>query len=89
MDELDAFCRRGVAVRDVDDLDSADIETMLTGHGSDLGGRTDKNRNDDAGLRASTAPRSELSSQGCTTMVLAAGTLFARVINRSYFEPRT
>src|SRR6266481_3937778 len=33
----------------------------------------------------STAPRSELSSQGCTTMVATAGTAFAAAIRRSYF----
>src|SRR5258705_12075578 len=33
---------------------------------------------------ASTAPRSELSSQGCTTMVDTAGTAFAAAIRRSY-----
>ena len=51
MNELHAFCRSGVAVRDVNDFDRADIETMLTGHGSDLSGRTDKNWNNDAVLR--------------------------------------
>ena len=34
---------------------------------------------------ASTAPRSEVSSQGCTTMVAAGGTSLARAISRSYF----
>jgi len=52
MNKLDAFCRGCVTVRNVDDFDSADIETMLTGHGSDLSGRTDKNWNNDAVLRA-------------------------------------
>src|ERR1700759_5668337 len=35
----------------------------------------------------SIAPRSELSSQGCTTMVETVDTLFAAAIRRSYFEP--
>src|ERR1700751_40079 len=35
----------------------------------------------------SIAPRSELSSQGCTTMVETVETLFAAAIRRSYFEP--
>ncbi len=34
---------------------------------------------------ASTAPRSEVSSHGCTTIVGAGGTSFARAISRSYF----
>src|SRR6476660_9711747 len=34
---------------------------------------------------ASTAPRSELSSQGCTTRVGTAGTFCAAAIRRSYF----
>ena len=36
---------------------------------------------------ASTAPRSELSSQGCTTRVGTAGTFCAAAIRRSYFDP--
>ena len=35
---------------------------------------------------ASIAPRNEVSSQGCTTTVVAAGTCFARAMSRSYFE---
>src|SRR5437899_3226565 len=35
---------------------------------------------------ASVAPRSEVSSHGCTTTVVAAGTSFARAIRRSYFD---
>src|SRR5436190_10710364 len=35
----------------------------------------------------SIAPRSELSSHGCTTMVDTVGTPFAAVIKRSYFDP--
>ena len=34
---------------------------------------------------ASSAPRNEVSSQGCTTIVLAGGTCLARAIRRSYF----
>jgi hypothetical protein len=33
---------------------------------------------------ASTGPRSEVSSQGCTTIVRAAETPFARATSRSY-----
>ena len=35
---------------------------------------------------ASIAPRSDVSSHGCTTIVFAAGTFFASAINRSYFD---
>ena len=35
---------------------------------------------------ASMAPRSEVSSQGCTTTVVAGGTCLARAMSRSYFE---
>src|ERR1700750_1071648 len=35
----------------------------------------------------SIAPRRELSSQGCTTMVEAVDTLLAAAIRRSYFDP--
>ena len=35
---------------------------------------------------ASTAPRSDVSSQGCATTVVAGGTFFALAISRSYFE---
>src|ERR1700754_1971028 len=36
---------------------------------------------------ASAAPRSELSSHGCTTIVVAAGIAFAAAMRRSYFVP--
>src|SRR6478752_5922338 len=36
---------------------------------------------------ASATPRSELSSQGCTTMVAAAGIAFAAAMRRSYLAP--
>ena len=35
---------------------------------------------------ASIAPRNEVSSQGCTTIVVAGFTSFARAMRRSYFE---
>src|SRR3954447_22659687 len=35
----------------------------------------------------STAPRNELSSQGCTTTVETVGTRLAPAIRRSYFDP--
>jgi hypothetical protein len=36
---------------------------------------------------ASMAPRRDVSSQGCTTIVVAAGTARARAIKRSYLLP--
>src|ERR1700748_225549 len=39
------------------------------------------------GSADSIAPRSGLSSQGCTTMVETVDTLLAAAIRRSYFEP--
>src|SRR5262245_8985133 len=51
VDQLDRFCRRGVAVRHVDDLVAADIETMLASDGRNLRDRSDENRNDDPGFR--------------------------------------
>ena len=35
---------------------------------------------------ASIAPRNEVSSQGCTTIVVAGGTFFALAIRRSYLD---
>ena len=35
---------------------------------------------------ASIAPRSDVSSQGCTTIVVAAGNLLRLAISRSYFD---
>ncbi len=36
---------------------------------------------------ASVAPRNEVSSHGCTTIVAAGGTSLALAMSRSYFEP--
>src|ERR1700752_5361042 len=35
----------------------------------------------------SSAPRNELSSQGCTTIVVTEGTFLAAALRRSYFAP--
>jgi hypothetical protein len=52
-------------MRHVDDLEAADIETMLARDGGNLSRRSDEDRNDDAGFRRfdGTAQRG-LSSQG-------------------------
>ena len=51
-----------------------------------LRGRPDQDRNDDAGFRRFDAPRSDVSSQGWTTTVVAGGTSLARAISRSYLR---
>src|SRR6266511_3754728 len=51
VDQLDRFCRRGVAVGHVDDLEAVDIETMLAGDAGNLGGRSHEDRFDDARFR--------------------------------------
>ena len=38
-------------MRRVDDLEAADLETVLAGDGGNLRARADEDRNDDAGLR--------------------------------------
>jgi len=41
MDELDGLCRRGVAVRHVDDLEAVDVEARGARSGGNLAGRPD------------------------------------------------
>ena len=50
VDQLDGPRGRGFAVRRVDDLETADVEAVLTRDSRDLRGRPDQDRNDDAGL---------------------------------------
>ena len=85
VDQLDGLCRGRLAVRGIDELEAADVEAVL-GCAVSLIFAAGPTR---IGLMmpasaASTTPRSELSSQGCTTMVDAAGTAFAAAIRRSY-----
>ena len=87
MNQLDALGGGFVAVRGVNDLEAGDIETVPAGGVLDLVFGTDQDRPDNAGLALSTAPRSEVSSQGCTTMVGVGGTALAAAINRSYLLP--
>src|SRR5262249_41938010 len=51
LDELHRLRRRRMAMRNVDDLEATDVETMLAGYGLNFGGRPDKDGNDDAGVR--------------------------------------
>src|SRR5215510_399573 len=51
VDQLDRFCRRGVAVGHVDDLETVDVETMLTSDGRNLGSGPHEDRFDDPGFR--------------------------------------
>ena len=48
--KLDRFRRGGFAVGDVDQLKSADVQSVLPGDRADLGGRSDEYRDDDSGL---------------------------------------
>ena len=84
--KLDRFRRGGFAMGDVDQLESADVQSMLPGDRADLGGRSDEYRKMIPASAASVTPRSEVSSQGCATTVRAAIPL-ARAIRRSYFDP--
>ena len=76
---------RGLAVRRIDDLEAGDVEAVLGARLSLIfaSGPTRIGRMMPA-FALSTAPRSEVSSQGCTTMVGTGGTAFAAAIRRSY-----
>jgi hypothetical protein len=51
VDQLHRLCRRGVAVRYVDELETADVETMLASDGGNFSRRSDEDRDDDPGFR--------------------------------------
>jgi hypothetical protein len=51
MDQLDRLSSRRVAVGHIDDLETADVETMLTSEGRNLDGRSNQDRFDDTGFR--------------------------------------
>src|SRR4051794_38072699 len=63
--------RRGrLAVRGVDELEAIDIDPMLAGHGGNLPGRTDQDRNDDASFGCLDEPAqgrlvAGMSDDGC------------------------
>jgi hypothetical protein len=86
VDKLHGFGRSGIAVGNVNELKSANID--LDSLAIVLIFRAGPTRMGSINRRsaASVAPRSELSSQGCTTTVLAAATLLALAISRSYFD---
>jgi hypothetical protein len=71
-------------MRHIHELIASDVDPMLLGYCGDLGRRADENGHDDAQLGRFSAPRSELSSHGCTTIVVAGGTSFAKEISLSY-----
>ena len=86
---VDQFHRLGggrLAVRRVDDLEASMSRPCSRATRGDLRGGPDQNRNDDARLRRFDAPRSEVSSQGCATTVVAGGTCLARAMSRSYLR---
>ena len=77
-DHLDRFRRRRVAVRHVDDLRTFERDAVLLGDRLDLVCGADQHGLMMPSWAASIAPRSEVSSHGCTTSVIAGGTtLFA------------
>ena len=75
-------CRRGI-----DDLVAGDVQVVLGGDVPDLGRGTTRIALMIPASADSIAPRSELSSQGCTTMVETVERSFAAAIRRSYFDP--
>ncbi len=88
VDELDRLCRCGVAVRRVDNLKTLDIEPWCCATAAIFAAGPTRIGTMMPACAASTAPRSEVSSQGCTTTVVAGGTCFARAISRSYLRMR-
>ena len=59
MDQLHRLGGGRLAMRDIDDLEPADVEVVLSCDGLDLAAGPTRNRNDQAGLRRLNAPRSE------------------------------
>ena len=86
-DHLDRLGGRRVAVRHIDDLRAVKVERMGLGNITDFVLWTHE---DLAGRRpssaASSAPLSDVSSQGCTTAVANGVCFLAVVIKRSYFS---
>ena len=73
------------AVRRVDDLETADVEACCAAATAAILARGPTRIGTMIpSSAASIAPRSDVSSHGWTTMVVAGGTCLARAINRSY-----
>ena len=70
-DQRDAKGRGRMAVRRIDDAVIAEFEPALLRHGFDLVARPHQDGSTRPISAASMAPRSEVSSQGCTTTVRA------------------
>jgi hypothetical protein len=73
--------------RRVNQLKPADVESVIARYPRNLRGRPTSVGTMIPASAASVAPRNDVSSQGCTTMVFAARTIFAFAISRSYFDP--
>lgn len=78
MHQLDRLDGGGVAVGHVDDVEVRDVKPEIFRAGPTKMGAMIR------AAAASTAPRSDVSSHGCTTMVVAGGKACARAIKRSY-----
>ena len=79
VDQLDRFGGGGMAVRSVDESRSRRCRCCARRPTSRIFAfGPDEDRLDEAGLAASIAPRSEVSSHGCTTSVGAGGTSWPR-----------
>ena len=88
-DEFDGLLGGGLAVRNVDDLNAAEVERERLGDAAVIlsFGPTRMGLISPASA-ASSAPLSEVSSQGCATAVAEGGCFFAAAIRRSYFSCR-
>ena len=74
VNELDGLGGGCLAVRRVDDLEAADVDAVLGGRILIFAAGPTRIGMMMPASAASTAPRSEVSSQGCATMVVAGGT---------------
>ena len=80
--ELDRLRGGRLAVGRVDDRQVREIDTVLLRQRFDACPRPDQDRRDQPSCAASTAPRSELSSQGCATAVGVGGSALQKSSSR-------
>ena len=77
VDQFHGLGGSSFAMGRVDDLEAADVDAVL-GAASFIFARARPDRGDEAGRGGLGTPRSELSSQGCTTSVAAGGIAWPR-----------